>query len=96
MPKHPENLAGGEPMPAPDTSRTELGRCITCRSWAWGYFVVDLTPSIALVQHCTDSEDGADDGPSGPGHDSPQLTAAASVSVAAVVVLCVLLLTIWR
>ncbi|MFD8695615.1 hypothetical protein [Kitasatospora sp. MBT66] len=88
------SLAGGEPMPAPDTSRVEVGRCVTCRSWSWGYFIVDLTPFTALVLHCGD-EDGVG-GPIPPGRDSPQLTAAAAVSVAAVVVVCVLLLTIWR
>jgi hypothetical protein len=84
------SLAGGEPMPAPDTSRVEVGRCVTCRSWSWGYFIADLTPHTALVQHCTD-----EDAPP-PRRDPPQLTAAAAVSVAAIVVVCVLLLTVWR
>ncbi|MFD7410603.1 hypothetical protein [Kitasatospora purpeofusca] len=77
--------AGGESMPAPDTSRVEVGRCVTCRSWSWGYFIVDLSASVALVEHCTPAEP-----------DSPRLTAAAAVSVSAVVLVCVLLLTIWR
>ncbi|WP_405008885.1 hypothetical protein OHV13_06675 [Kitasatospora purpeofusca] len=85
MPRHPESPAGGEPMPAPDMSRTEVGRCVNCRSWAWGYFIEDLTASVALVEHCAPAEP-----------DSSRLTAAAGVSVAAVVVVCVLLLTIWR
>ncbi|WP_159400512.1 hypothetical protein [Streptomyces sp. XY431] len=94
MPRRPESLADNEPMPAPDTARVEVGRCVNCRSWSWGYFIVDLTSCTALVLHCED-EDGTDRA-TPPGRDSPQLTAAAAVSVAAVVVVCVLLLTIWR
>ncbi|MFJ4799220.1 hypothetical protein [Kitasatospora purpeofusca] len=94
MPTRPESLAGGDPLPPPDTSRTELGRCITCDHQAWGFFITDLTPFTALVQHCTDDDE--DDNAPPPRRDPPQLTAAAAVSVAAVVVVCVLLLTIWR
>ncbi|MCX4686749.1 hypothetical protein OG401_20950 [Kitasatospora purpeofusca] len=91
MPRLPEKARR---MPAPDTSRIEVGRCVTCgEQQSWGYFIADLTTSTALVQHCTDDED--EDVPP-PRRDPPQLTAAAAVSVAAVVVVCVLLLTIWR
>ncbi|KJY32589.1 hypothetical protein [Streptomyces sp. NRRL S-495] len=72
----------GGPAPTPDTDRVEYGRCTGCGDWAYGYFVEDLTASIARVKHCE--------------RDPSRLTAAAAVSVAAVVLVCVLLLTIWR
>ncbi|MFB7674405.1 hypothetical protein ACFC26_23630 [Kitasatospora purpeofusca] len=76
------NPPGGSPAPTPDKARVEYGRCSSCGDWAYGYFVEDLTASIARVQHCD--------------RDSSRLTAAAAVSVAAIVLVCVLLLTIWR
>ncbi|MFB7671698.1 hypothetical protein ACFC26_09795 [Kitasatospora purpeofusca] len=51
------SMAGGEPMPAPDTTRVEKGRCLGCGQEAWGYFIADLTPHTALVEHCTAEED---------------------------------------
>ncbi|WP_327679456.1 hypothetical protein [Kitasatospora sp. NBC_00458] len=74
------SLAGGKPVPA----RTGYGRCAICGRYGRGRWLYDLTPYTAVVEHCP------------PRRDSPQLTAAAAVSVAALVLLCVLLLTIWH
>ncbi|MFB8241978.1 hypothetical protein ACFC58_36135 [Kitasatospora purpeofusca] len=58
------SMAGGEPMPAPDTDRVEKGRCVGCGApEAWGYFIADLTPHTALVEHCTGNEDTEEDSP---------------------------------
>lgn len=75
-------------MPAPDTSRVELGTCTGCGDPAYGYFVETLPGRPPLVKHCTGDEPAR--------RDPPQLTAAAAVSVAAIVLVCVALLTIWR
>ncbi|MFD5081842.1 hypothetical protein ACFWOG_04270 [Kitasatospora sp. NPDC058406] len=84
MPTLPEEETD---TPLPDAGRVELGTCIGCGARAVGYFVEQRPGRPALVEHCTGDEAH---------RDSPQLTAAAAVSVAAVVLVCVLLLTIWR
>ncbi|MCX4752877.1 hypothetical protein [Kitasatospora purpeofusca] len=79
---------GRRRLPAPDTTRTALGTCTGCGARAYGHFVGTRKARIVLVEHCTGDEPAR--------RDPPQLTAAAAVSVAAVVLVCVLLLTIWR
>ncbi|WP_406093943.1 hypothetical protein [Kitasatospora purpeofusca] len=71
----------------PDTGRVGLGTCTGCGVRAVGYFVDQQPGRPARVEHCAGDETR---------RDPPRLTAAAAVSVAAVVVLGVLLLTIWR
>ncbi len=74
------SLAGGSPAP----TRTEHGRCATCGRWGQGRWLYDLTAYTAVVEHCP------------PRRESPQLTIAFAVSLSAIVLVCVLLLTIWR
>lgn len=75
------------PEPPPDMGRVELGTCTGCGDQAYGHPVEGPPGCPVRVEHCTGGEDR---------RDSPQLTAAAAVSVAGLVVLCVLLLTVWR
>ncbi|MEV6972548.1 hypothetical protein [Kitasatospora sp. NPDC093806] len=70
----------------------ELGRCPDCGAWLRGRFLADLTPHIALVEH-----PGCLMVPERHGERDPvRLAAAFAVSVAALVIVCVLLLTVWR
>ncbi|MFE6747229.1 hypothetical protein ACFVGM_15345 [Kitasatospora purpeofusca] len=71
----------------PDTGRVGLGTCTGCGVRAVGYFVEQKPGRPARVEHCTGEEAH---------RDPPRSTAAAAVSVAGLLMLCVLLLTVRR
>ncbi|MGW4895602.1 hypothetical protein ACWEQL_25545 [Kitasatospora sp. NPDC004240] len=43
----------------------ELGRCRFCGAWVRGRFIADLTPHIALVEHCPPPDEEDDEGDPG-------------------------------